>query len=232
MIVAALVAASFIVGLVRPWDWLAPSPSSSPSTAPVVQATTEPTGPGSQSDALPSAASSPDAFVEPTCAYPSSWRIATISDWVGHRARTWQAAEVAAGATGPTDPSLHVEPVISTEVLALGWCAPVSGPERPPRTATGTLYRIVDGVAEEVPYRRLEPAGRNALGELWVPGAADALGDGTGTTTMPWNPGRYVIRIADPAGTYVRWLALEVATAPIPPATPAPPPSSPTPGPS
>ncbi len=217
MIVAALVAASFIVGLVRPWDWLAPSPTSLLPAASAAPAATGPTGPGSSSEALPPAASSPQAFVEPTCAYPSSWRIATISDWVGHRARTWQAAEAAGTATGPADPSLHVEPVISTEVIALGWCAPVSGPERPPRSATGTLYRVRDGVAREIGHHRVEPAGPNALGELWVPDVAGADG-----AVAAWSPGRYVIRLADPSGDYVRWLAVDVAPVPVPGASASP----------
>jgi hypothetical protein len=106
-------------------------------------------------------------------------------------------------------------------VEAIGWCAPIDGPERPPLAAAGTLFRIRDGVATQVPVDRLEPATRDALGELWMP-IPQTVG-----RRPPWTPGRYVVRLATPSGSYTRYLGLEVGVADppspeVPSATPTP----------
>ena len=101
-----------------------------------------------------------------------------------------------------TIPSIPFNPVASDTVEAIGWCAPVTGPDRPPLTAEATLFRLVDGVASEVAVDRLEPAARDALGELWLP-----QGQAGGRRPL-WAPGRYVIRLAAPSGGYERYLGI------------------------
>ena len=155
-------------------------------------------------------------FQAPTCGYPASWRTASISLWGGRLARVWTATDAVA-ASGPDDPSIPFGIIASDTVEAIGWCAPVSGPERPPVSAVGTLFRLRDGIVTPVPVDRLEPNAPDALGELWVP-PAPAAG-----RRPNWTPGRYVVRLATPSGSYVRYLGLDVGT---PEATAVPSPGS------
>ena len=241
LLVAALVVAAFAVGLVRPWDWLASGsegtagPLERPGT--VAGATRDPGGPGdpaatTSADGSPGAGSEA-AYQAPTCAYPASWRTASLQLWAGREARVWSAA-AATAADGPADPAIPFHLVASDVVEAIGWCAPVTGPERPPLAAVGSLYRVRGGSAVEVPFERLEPAAPSALGELWEPPA------GTDGRTPTWPAGRYVIRLATPSGGYERYLGLDVgvpvrasaaAPTPVPAVSPAAGVSSPTPRP-
>ena len=221
-VVAALVAGAFLVGLVRPWDWFTDGAAAVPAPPAMVaeagRATPSPYAgvaalqPSARADGDPEPAS-----VARTCAYPTAWRTATIQMWAGARARVWTAAEAVA-ATGVDDPSIPFNPVTSDTVESIGWCAPVTGPDRPPLTAEATLFRLVDGVATEVVVDRLEPATRDALGELWLPQ------EQTGGRRPLWAPGRYVIRLATPSGGYERYLGLQVGLReprPEPTATPS-----------
>ena len=219
-LVVALVVAAFLLGLIRPWDWLGGGlpageglePGGAPSEG-TLSGDASPGGPGraagqvSGASAASEVATPPLApFVQPTCAYPESWRVASLQDWAGHEAQVWTAAK-AVEATGPGDPAIPFQPVASTAVTAFGWCAPVSGPGRPPLAATGTLFRLdSDGAARDVPYDRLQPAAADALGELWMP-KAQSVG-----RRPPWQVGRYVIRLAAPGG-FVRYLGIEVVAA-------------------
>jgi hypothetical protein len=218
LFVAVLVVAAFAVGLVRPWDWPAAAASgerpggagSASGTFPgeVVPATTSADGSGGGphlGEGDPAGAP-PAPYRSPTCASPLEWRAATIESWTGRQARVWTAAEAVA-ASGPNDPAIPFRPIVSEKVTAIGWCAPVEGSDRPPLTATATLFRIGDRAAAEIPYDRLEPVAPDALGELIVPPAQSVGG------RPAWVPGRYVIRISAPGGTYVRYLGLDVMTA-------------------
>jgi hypothetical protein len=136
----------------------------------------------------------------------------------------WTAVEVAE-ASGPEDPAIPFQVVAGEDFTSLGWCAPVEGAERPPEAARGSLFRIEDGAAVEVPFDRLEPAEPDALGELWAPPA------GPDGRHPEWTPGRYVIRLGTRTGAYVRYLGLEIGPSPVrvpPSSTPVP--SAPDPG--
>jgi hypothetical protein len=115
----------------------------------------------------------------------------------------WTAAEAVA-ARRVDDPSIPFNLVASDTVEAIGWCAPVTGPDRPPLAAVATLFRLEGGVAVEVAVDRLEPAVPDALGELWLP-----PGQAGGRRPL-WAPGRYVIRLAAPSGGYERYLGMQV----------------------
>ncbi|HEY3333680.1 MAG TPA: hypothetical protein VGK16_00475 [Candidatus Limnocylindrales bacterium] len=194
VIAVALISAAFLVGLLRPWD-LVPRPA------------TVPAAPGSVGVPLTAPSGERTPPIEPTrqltCAYPSQWRSSTIQDWAGRTARVWTAVEVVEG-TGPDDPSIPFAPVVAASVTAIGWCAPIDGPDRPPLALTASLYRIRDGVAQSVPYDRLEPGEPDALGELWLP---QLLGVGNRPT---WPMGRYVIELRSESGAYRRFLGLEL----------------------
>ena len=107
-------------------------------------------------------------------------------------------------ASGPDDPAIPFEPVVAASVTAIGWCAPIVGPDRPPLALTATLYRVQDGVARAIPYDRLEPPEPDALGELWLP---RSLGVGN---RPGWPMGRYVIELRSESGSYRRFLGLEL----------------------
>jgi hypothetical protein len=206
-IAAALVVGAFLVGLVRPWDWFTGGTATAPAPAGVVaEADRAAPSPYAGVAGVPSPARPGDPEPEPaapTCAYPTAWRTATIQMWAGVRARVWTAAEAVA-ATGADDPSIPFNRVASDAVEAIGWCAPVTGPDRPPLTAEATLFRLVGGVATEVVVDRLEPVARDALGELWRPQ------EQAGGRRPLWAPGRYVIRLTAPSGGYERYLGMQV----------------------
>lgn len=220
VLVALVVAAAFLVGVVRPWDWLAPG-SASPGTGRVGVANPSAggtdgsgAGPGTSGDGDVgttdggtgmTAAPAPATVVAPTCAYPLSWRLASVGDWGGRTARVSSAADAVA-ATGPGDPRIPFTSIASTTVEAFGWCAPVSGSERPPLEAAATLFRLGSDGPREIAHDRLEPAAPNALGELWMP-----VRQSSGRS--PWPPGRYVIRLAAPGGGFERFLGIEVVKA-------------------
>ena len=225
-IAAALVAGAFLVGLVRPWDWLTGGAVSTPASLAAAERDGATPSPPvrADGDAAP-------IIGAPTCGYPTSWRTSTIQRWAGARARVWTAAE-ASPAQGADDPSIPFNLVASEAVEAIGWCAPVSGPDRPPLAAEATLFRLVNGAATEIVIDRLEPVARDALGELWLPPEV------SGRPRPLWAPGRYVIRLAAESGGYVRYLGLEVGLPeprPEPSAAPEPSASEPsaagTPGP-
>ncbi|HYO44673.1 MAG TPA: hypothetical protein VES19_15850 [Candidatus Limnocylindrales bacterium] len=220
-IVAALVVVAFLLGLLRPWDWLAGDgatgilPGGEGAVGAVGRGIDDgPAVDGGRDRETPST----EPFQAPTCGYPTSWRTAAVSFWAGARARVWTAAEAVA-ATGPDDPSIPFHPIASDRVEAIGWCAPITGPDRPPLAAVGTLFRVRDGVASEVAVDRLEPAEPDALGELWMPPAP------TVGRRPEWAPGHYVIRLAVPSGSYARYLGLEVGVGDLPGAAPEPLPS-------
>jgi hypothetical protein len=198
VVVAVLVAAAFLLGLLRPWD-LVVSPDASPDV---------PGQPGPVGLALTGATDAqrtppPSPTRQMTCAQPSEWRSSTIQDWAGRIARVWTAVDVVE-ATGPDDPAIPFEPIVAASVTAIGWCAPVAGPDRPPDQLVGTLYRVQDGVARALPYDRLEPAKPDALGELWLP---RPRGVGNRPT---WAMGHYVIELRSESGLYRRFLGLDL----------------------
>ena len=220
LLTLTLVILAFAIGLVRPWDWLATTNGA--SGAPADGRTGSGSGDagtaggnggaGATPALIPSQSPAPgsDAAAALTCAYPQSWRSATLQDWAGRRAHVWTAVD-AVTASGPLDPGIPFQPVVGDRFTALGWCAPVIGPDRPPLDARGTLFRIDGGTATPEPYQRLQPDGPNALGELWAPAGA-----------ATWAPGRYLIEVATPAGTWARWIGLELRDGPAVAATPGP----------
>ncbi len=220
VVVTALVVGAFLLGLLRPWDLVVPPDAGRPVRSPASN------GPGGSTVAVgPDGSPLPTPVLAPeralTCAYPLTWRTATIESWTGRQARVWKASDVVSAAS-PLDPAIPFEPIVAATVTAIGWCAPVQGPDRPPLALTATLYRIADGLATVVPHDRLEPAEPDALGELWIP---KALGVGNRPT---WPMGRYVIELRSVSGAYLRYLGLELTDHVVRPG-PSPAPSAPTP---
>jgi hypothetical protein len=222
-LVVALVLAGLGVAttVVKPWEVIVPAVPGAP-----VPGGWHDGGAATRPLSTPVASPAPDGSpalttTSPACASPQSWRTATIESWFGRMARVWSAVE--AGEHALEDPSLPFEPVVAERITAIGWCAPVLGPDRPPVAARASLWRAGDeGMELVVSYVRLEPEGPNALGELWAPPPGN---EGV------WPPGRYVIELRTPSGSWRHTIGIEILTA-RPDTTPAPSPSmSPSPAP-
>jgi hypothetical protein len=127
------------------------------------------------------------------------WRIASVETWPRGFARVWRAA-TAVEASGPGDPAIGRQRVAAQRIIAIGWCAPVAGPDIAPAGVTGELVRYVGPtlVPVSVAVRDLDPRAASSGGSLWVP--AD------GTDEAAWPTGRYAIRLSTPGGGWVRWI--------------------------
>jgi hypothetical protein len=229
-LVIAVMACVIALLLISNWvsDGRATDPNASvvPATAGATPAVVS----GSASAApVPSEAGPADPYADlwVTCGSPSGWRAATIQHWAGRTGpiRSWIAIEPVEAA-GPLDPAIPFAPVFTDAVTALGYCAPLDDRERPPESAVASLWALHADGARRLPLVPLEPATANALGGLWLP-AVGSTGDGGS-----WLPGRYVIEVASPSGSFHRWLGLEIEDiARLRGASPSPGPSA-SPGPS
>lgn len=154
--------------------------------------------------------------LDPSCTQPRSWRVASIETWPGGLAQVWRVAQ-AQPADGPLDPAIPVVDVSAASVEAIGWCAPVDGPNRPPAGVEASLFRLTNGLALPVETSLRADVLSNADGQLWVPRSS-------GNRALSWSSGAYVIRIATAQGDWVRWLGIEVnaygPTDPLPPKRP------------
>jgi hypothetical protein len=164
-----------------------------------------------------------DADVATICLEPASWRTATIETWRDQTVRVWRAIDPVV-ASGPDDPAIPIVPAVGNSVAAIGFCAPVVGPDRPsgpvaveawrrePAAADGASPApgvVAAGASEPVrlEIRPIVPAGSpSPFGALFGPPEAEAEA-GTG-----WPPGVVVFRYAPLAGgpSAATWFAIEI----------------------
>ena len=146
----------------------------------------------------------PTASPLPTCTDPLGWRIVSVETWPRGFARVWRAA-TAIVASGPTDPAIGRQRVAADRIVAIGWCAPVAGPDVAPAEVTGELVRYVGPtqVPVSVAVRDLDPRAAAAGGSLWVPA-------GTRDGIESWPTGRYAIRLSTPGDAWVRWIGFRI----------------------
>ena len=107
----------------------------SPTTKPVAAA------PGVSVAPVPSNAA--DTAVAAICLEPGSWRTATIETWRAQTVHVWRAIDPTA-ASGPADPAIPLVPAVGSRIDAIGFCAPVVGPDRPGGAATVEAWRLTD----------------------------------------------------------------------------------------
>ena len=187
----------------------ASGPDNTPAvgTAPAaVELGADPSAPDRTAGATSEAASADPADLSVTCGSPSGWRVATLQEWIGRPTpiRSWIAVDPVEAA-GPLDPSVPFVPVATDVVVAIGYCSPLDDARRPPEVTETSIWAVGDGAALPLTPVPIEPPRPNALGGLWDP--SPELG---GTTAPGWPPGRYVIEISSPSGTFDRWLGLEI----------------------
>jgi len=142
------------------------------------------------------------------CLEPSGWRVYSSERWGGQQVRSWTAMTPIDAATGPTDPRIPVVPVVSQAVLAMGFCAPISGPDKPPADATDHIFRLTATIVDGEPITRAEvlapirvaPEERPSyLGAAYAPLAGPS-----------WLDGVYVVHVQGDG--FSRWFGIQVET--------------------
>jgi hypothetical protein len=194
-----LIAALVIVAVVKPWGELGPSPGFAPVATPT---------PASAADRTRRTPAAPDAGdrLAQVCLDPAGWRIIATERWHDDSIRSWRAVD-ASMAYGPLDPAIRFTPVAAEAVPVLGYCAPISGPDRPPDDARGSVFAIGDGTSEQVRVRRLAPTDDVSGGAAW---SGWGRGSSGGAFSLTWPLGRYVIEVGTPDGRYARWIGVEI----------------------
>ena len=172
------------------------------------------TGPGSPSPPMPAT----DAAVATICLQPGSWRTATIETWRDQTVHVWRAIDPRP-ASGPDDPAIPIVPAVGSRVAAIGFCAPVVGPEMPAgpvtieawrRDPAGASDRGAATAAAAIPIELpvLVPTGSpSPFGALFGPPEPVRAAGG-------WSPGVVVFRYAPTAPgptSAVTWFGIEVA---------------------
>jgi len=172
---------------------------------------------------VPSPSADPLADLERHCPEPSGWRVFAHERWSGGIVRSWKSLTPFTDASGPLDPTIPLIPVTSQQVPLLGYCAPWRGPDRPPSSATVTVWRVVraDGTgsptAELQRLQRVLPLAATSLGALYAPPSTGGAPPVRGLRAIAsWTNGTYVFELADSAG-FQRWWAVQVTiTPPLP----------------
>ncbi len=194
--VVVVILAATLLAVVKPWGG---GPGGEAGTAPrsALQAATS-TIPGSTG---PTPSPTPVDPASSFCLTPSDWRLTSLEVFDHQTIRVWQTISPVQAA-GPTDPALPEGLVVSTSVLAVGWCAPTSPDVRPVAPVTTRIWHVPsNGAPVELDLRpRL---GRSDLGE-------DYTAPDVGSGIADWTPGRYVFAIAEPAPGRSWWFAVTV----------------------
>jgi hypothetical protein len=135
------------------------------------------------------------------CLLPSDWRLTSLEVFDRQTIRVWQTISPV-HAAGPTDPALPVGLVVSSSVLAVGWCAPTAPDVRPGGPVTTRIWHVpASGAPVELDLQpRLGPS---VLGE-------DYTAPDVGSGTADWTPGRYVFAVFEPAPGRSWWFAVTV----------------------
>ncbi|HEY7131477.1 MAG TPA: hypothetical protein VH440_04455 [Candidatus Limnocylindrales bacterium] len=204
-LIVVAIAVFVVIALVKPWPVpSAGGPTFGPATPPP---TTQPTV-------------DPLAAIRLDCQDPPSWRIFSRERWPGGVLRSWLSLEPLATATGPLDPAIRAIP-ISPEIVALGYCAPWTGPERPPDDVRFLAWAV--GVEES------DGVARPVATSLELRSASTTLAPPLGALIGPpvvsgrirnglWPPGTYVLALTG-AG-FERWWAVRIGTSEVDRGTP------------
>ena len=205
-----VVIGALVIQVIRPWGDGASGRASTAVASAAVAAEMSPT-----TRAIPA---TPSTDPEPasasrlhvTCGSTDGWRATTTQVWPDRAIpiRSWIAIEPV-GAGDPLDTAIPFAPVAADEVTAIGFCAPLDEALRPPVSIRPSLWRISGGRAVPLALVPADPADHDALRGLWLPpSGVGAIG--RGVPADAWPPGRYVIELATPGGTYRRRLGIEI----------------------
>ncbi len=157
------------------------------------------------------------------CLAPSGWRMFSTERWSDRLVRSWVGIVPLVDASGPGDPRIPFVDESSMAVLNMGYCAPLSGSERPASGATATIFQLKDpsppaGRATASDWEQIRPgrvlpvAGASPFGGAWAPPG------GAGAVT--WPSGWYVFAIGDRAALSTaveHWFGVHIEIRPPPP---------------
>jgi hypothetical protein len=195
--VVVVVLAAALLAVVKPWGGgsdtgAGAAPRSALVASPAISGSATP---------IPTPIPTPVDPASAFCLLPSDWRLTSLEIFGGQTIRVWQTIGPVQ-ASGPSDPSLPEGLVVSTSVLAVGWCAPTAPDTRPDGPVTVRIWHVPpSGAPVELDLRpRLGPS------DLGADYAAPDVGAGT----ADWTPGRYVFAIAEPAPGRSWWFAVTV----------------------
>lgn len=223
-IAGALGALVIGIALLKPWGAAGDTPTPGP---PRFVATPIPAASARPKD------DTPEGLAGPVCLGAGSWRVASVETWRDQDVRVWRAIEPVVDASGPLDPMIPTVPLFGQEVQALGWCAPVYGPERPVGPVAVHGWFVLNGMAHELELRQVLPTrGTTMLAGLYVPISPCPLGAPcapaqTRFVTQRWETGRVVFRYEDEGAGATLWFGgdVELYVPSGPEVTAAPPPS-------
>lgn len=222
-----VVAALLLLAIVKPWGW-----GTGPSRSAAARAAPSPTTAGPS----PIPDLSPAGLAAKTCLGTGAWRVATLETWrltgpAGSKTqevRVWLALNPAVAA-GADDPSIPLVNVAAMEVDALGWCAPVTGPDAPAGPMVVNAFRLDDGGAlAEISLRRIAPTGGvtpfaalyQDAGDCGPPSGRSCVDSGPRLRGATWPAGQYLFRLQDVGASHVLWFRVLVIDVPAPVASP------------
>jgi hypothetical protein len=216
--VFAAIVVALVVAILKPWGTVGEP------VLPIEVIRSAPSGASSVSS-RPTPRPTPDVareLVAALCLEPNGWRLYATERWSDRLVRSWKSIEPLAAADGPADPGIPQFPEASRAVLTLGYCAPVTGAERPPGPTTTTIYRLTneDGSQggdprwEIIDPARVQPADEpSQLGGAWAPPDSGETAAASSRSASGWPGGTYVFRIATEdtgAVSYTRWFGVVV----------------------
>jgi hypothetical protein len=183
----AIIVVAFAVAIVKPWGGA--SDAAQPLRALTMLNQPSSTAPA-QSIAAPSEIPRSSAeIVADQCRAPSGWRIFTVERWHGVTVHVWSAIQPVR-TSDPHDPAIPYLSIIAEDVPALGYCAPLFGPERPADGATARLWHApATGSIAALDPPRLQPPFESSLVAVYAP-PSTTRPPVQGTTT--WPSGRYL----------------------------------------
>ena len=126
----ALVVVAVAITVIKPWG----SDTGRPSAADRPAAVTGSAASAATAEIPAGPSPTPDpgrALAAEMCLEPSGWRMFATERWSDRLIRSWVLVEPLVGASGPDDPRIPFIDESSMAVLNLGYCAPISGPDRP-----------------------------------------------------------------------------------------------------
>ena len=179
------------LAIVKPWP---SGPGERPRPNPVVPTPT----------ATPSV--DPLDVVRADCQEPPSWRTYSREAWDRGQLRSWRSLEPAARASSPLDPSIPTVPFVAT-VLELGFCAPWTGPERPPAGATVQAWQIQPEVSRGE-GRQAAPIVLRPVGASLTLPYGGLFRPPPGSDAGRWPPGTWVFEVSGPG--WERWWAADI----------------------
>lgn len=192
-LVVVAVAIFLAIALIKPWPGGGdPRPVAHPGTPPPTE--------------QPSV--DPLAAIRIDCDQPPGWRIFSRELWAGGILRSWLSMEPLTSASGPLDPAIPAIP-ISPSIVALGYCAPWEGPDRPPAGVAVHVWGIFDErrgdppVAAPLDLRSFSATLVPPLGALYLPPMRDSV-----VSFALWASGVYVFALEAPG--YERWWAVRI----------------------